>query len=199
MADELTSDGAGGFDLAEEEDRAEAIAESLTSASRTFSRTLVTGMRAAVLEGRNLDSILRSAAMSIVSSAFRAGITPLANLLTRGASGLFSSLAGGLSGSAVKTGGNLLPFAKGGVIGTPTSFPLPGGRSGLMGEAGSEAILPLARGANGALGVALAGRGETAGPITINIATPDVESFRRSEAQVTATLARAVSRGRRGL
>ena len=38
-----------------------------------------------------------------------------------------------------------------------------------------------------------------AGGVTINIATPDVESFRRSEAQVAASLARAVARGRRGL
>ena len=35
--------------------------------------------------------------------------------------------------------------------------------------------------------------------VTVNIQTPDVESFRRSEAQVAAALARAVSRGRRGL
>lgn len=36
-------------------------------------------------------------------------------------------------------------------------------------------------------------------PVTVNIATPDAESFRRSEAQVSAALARAVARGRRGL
>lgn len=36
-------------------------------------------------------------------------------------------------------------------------------------------------------------------PVTVNIATPDAESFRRSETQVSAALARAVSRGRRGL
>lgn len=38
-----------------------------------------------------------------------------------------------------------------------------------------------------------------AAPVTVNIATPDAESFRRSEAQVSAALARVVSRGRRGL
>jgi len=35
--------------------------------------------------------------------------------------------------------------------------------------------------------------------IALNVTTPDVEGFRRSEAQVTAVLARAVGRGRRGL
>lgn len=38
-----------------------------------------------------------------------------------------------------------------------------------------------------------------AAPVTVNIATPDAESFRRAETQVSAALARAVARGRRGL
>jgi phage-related minor tail protein len=66
-----------------------------------------------------------------------------------------------------------------------------------MGERGAEAVMPLARGPDGRLGV----RGGGARPVsvTVNIATPDADSFRRSEAQVAATLARAVARGRRGL
>jgi phage-related minor tail protein len=57
--------------------------------------------------------------------------------------------------------------------------------------------MPLARGSDGRLGV----RTEGAAPVTVNfnIATSDAESFRKSEAQVTAMLARAVGRGRRGL
>jgi hypothetical protein len=35
--------------------------------------------------------------------------------------------------------------------------------------------------------------------VTMNVSTPDAESFRRSEAQVSAALARAVSRGQRGM
>jgi hypothetical protein len=35
--------------------------------------------------------------------------------------------------------------------------------------------------------------------VTVNIATPDADSFRRSEAQVAAALARAVARGQRAL
>ena len=88
------------------------------------------------------------------------------------------------------------PFAAGGVVAAPTYFPMRGGL-GLMGEAGPEAILPLARGSDGRLGVAAGGRARPA-PVTVNIATPDVEGFRRSEAQVAAGLARAVARGRRG-
>ena len=62
---------------------------------------------------------------------------------------------------------------------------------------GPEAVLPLARGPDGTLGV----RSGAAQPIavTFNVTTADAESFRKSEAQVTAMLARAVARGRRGL
>lgn len=48
--------------------------------------------------------------------------------------------------------GNVIPFAKGGlhgVISTPTMFPMTGGKTGLMGEAGPEAIMPLVRGPGG--------------------------------------------------
>jgi len=50
-------------------------------------------------------------------------------------------------------GGNVIPFANGGVVGSPTTFPMSAGRTGLMGEAGPEAIMPLKRGKNGKLGV----------------------------------------------
>jgi tape measure domain-containing protein len=49
--------------------------------------------------------------------------------------------------------GALVPFAGGGVVAGPTTFPMSGGRMGLMGEAGAEAIMPLRRGADGKLGV----------------------------------------------
>lgn len=50
-------------------------------------------------------------------------------------------------------GGNVLPFMAGGVVGSPTYFRMAGARVGLMGEAGPEAILPLKRTSDGALGV----------------------------------------------
>jgi len=54
---------------------------------------------------------------------------------------------------------NVRKFATGGIVSRPTPFTYNGGRRGLMGEAGSEAILPLHRGSNGKLGVAAAGGG----------------------------------------
>ena len=45
----------------------------------------------------------------------------------------------------------MTPFANGGIVNSPTLFPLRGG-AGLMGEAGAEAIMPLARGGDGKAG-----------------------------------------------
>jgi len=52
----------------------------------------------------------------------------------------------------------IVPFAKGGIVNSPTLFPFAKG-IGLMGEAGPEAIMPLRRGADGKLGVMAAGGG----------------------------------------
>lgn len=55
---------------------------------------------------------------------------------------------------------NIIPYAMGGVVNKPTLFKFAQGgamRTGLMGEAGPEAIMPLSRGANGRLGVEVAG------------------------------------------
>ncbi|WP_208348693.1 tape measure protein [Pseudaestuariivita rosea] len=49
--------------------------------------------------------------------------------------------------------GDVTPFARGGVVTRPTGFMYGGGRLGVMGEAGPEAILPLERGPDGRLGV----------------------------------------------
>ena len=92
--------------------------------------------------------------------------------------------------------GGLTAFAAGGVIATPAYFPLGPEGLGVAGEAGPEAILPLARGRDGRLGVAMNGASAAAN-VTVHIATPDADSFRRSEAYITGQIARAVARGQR--
>jgi len=52
--------------------------------------------------------------------------------------------------------GRVLPFRRGGVVSGPTLFPMARGM-GLMGEAGPEAVMPLARDAGGNLGVRASG------------------------------------------
>ena len=66
---------------------------------------------------------------------------------------------------------NIVPYAMGGVVSRPTLFKFAQGgtmRTGLMGEAGPEAIMPLSRGANGKLGVASVGGGGTTN-VVVNV------------------------------
>jgi phage-related minor tail protein len=166
------------------------MAEGLARLSReasSFSTAITGAFRSAASGGKAFDDVLKDLALRLASIAFDAAMRPLSNTI----GGAFGALTSGLTGAA---GPRL--FAHGGIVDGPTLFPLAGGL-GMAGEAGAEAILPLARGADGRLGVQGGGPGATV--VHVNVTTPDAESFRRSEAQVTAMLARAVGRGRRGL
>ena len=61
------------------------------------------------------------------------------------------------NGGAWLGGSRINAYANGGIVSGPTMFPMAGGKTGLMGEAGPEAIMPLKRGANGKLGVQMEG------------------------------------------
>jgi hypothetical protein len=73
--------------------------------------------------------------------------------------GFFGKLLTSADGNVFSNGSQIKAFANGGVVGSPTYFPMSGGQTGLMGEAGPEAIMPLKRGANGRLGVEVQGGG----------------------------------------
>ena len=66
-----------------------------------------------------------------------------------------------------------------------------------MGEAGPEAIMPLARGADGRLGVRSAGGGGRPVQVVMNISTPDVQGFQRSQGQIATQMSRALGHGQR--
>lgn len=165
------------------------IAELSTDVDQ-LSRGISSGLRKAfdglIFDGMKLSDALRSVAQSMVDSAYNAALRPVANH--------FGGLLGGLVGGLMN---GVTPFATGGVVSGATAFPMRGGL-GLMGEAGPEAILPLARGPDGRLGVQ-AGTGGRPVNITMNITTPDVEGFRRSQAQIATQMARAIARGQRNL
>jgi phage-related minor tail protein len=147
-------------------------------------RSLSRAFRGAVLDGKSLKSVLGEVARSFADIALKAAFQPIGNLVSGAIESLFQ-----LTNSAVT------PFAKGGVLASPAYFPL-GRGLGLAGEAGAEAILPLARGSDGRLGVA--GGGGGAVNVTFNVTASDARSFAASEAEVSAMLLRAVRRGTRG-
>jgi len=79
---------------------------------------------------------------------------------------------GGIFGITFANGGvfaenGIQPFARGGIVDKPTLFPFANG-TGLMGEAGPEAILPLRRGRDGRLGVDAGGGGGGIN-VTVNV------------------------------
>ncbi|AVT80767.1 phage tail tape measure protein [Rhodopseudomonas palustris] len=168
--------------------------QALSSEAKGFARAMTSAFSQAVTGGKQFEDVLKSLALKVSDLALKAALKPLTTSLASGFDSLFSGLFGG---SLLKNAnGAIKPFAAGGVIGTPTYFPMLGGGVGLAGEAGPEAILPLARGADGRLGVASSGGATT---VNIQIATPDADSFRRSETYLTGQIARAVARGQRGL
>lgn len=169
----------------------------------TMSRSIGHSFRRAfdgiVFDGMKLSDAMRQISQSMINSVYSAAMRPVQGALGGAVGGglqaLMSSVLPFADGGAFSQG-RVIPFAQGGVVSAPVAFPMRGGQTGLMGEAGPEAILPLARGADGRLGVQASG---AAAPVNvvINISTPDVEGFRRSEGQVAAQIGRLIARGQR--
>lgn len=89
--------------------------------------------------------------------AFLSGGTSLA-VGDFGATDTLASFAA--KGNAYVGGQELTAYANGGVVSSPTLFPMKNG-TGLMGEAGAEAIMPLKRTSNGRLGVEATGQSQS--------------------------------------
>lgn len=134
-----------------------------------------------VVEGvaGTIESELNSAFASVLDGTKTLGEALLdfaSNVLAQVAQDLFAQqfskpIAAGIAGIFAADGrvfnsAGVTAFANGGVVGGPTIFPFANG-IGLMGEAGPEAIMPLARGADGKLGVSAA-NGNSAPSVIIN-------------------------------
>jgi phage-related minor tail protein len=167
-----------------------------------MARAITGAFSSSITSGKRFDDVLKSLALRLSNMTLRIAMKPLEQGVASGlqqlVSGLFNfgSASGGVS-LVNASNMEVTPFATGGLINAPSYFPMISGGLGLAGEAGPEAVLPLRRGADGRLGVAA--DGGVGANVTINIATPDADSFRRSESYVTGQIARAVMRGRRSL
>jgi phage-related minor tail protein len=169
--------------------------DALTSSANTFSSAMARAFTQATVGGKQLDDVFRSLVLRMSNLAVAQAFKPISTGISSGINSLIGNLTSGFSGVAANARGAVKPFAAGGVIGTPTYFPMSDGGLGLAGEAGPEAIVPLARGPDGRLGIAAqGGSGQT---VIVQISTPDADSFRRSESYVTGQIARAVARGQR--
>lgn len=170
---------------------------------QTFDKGMSKGLKKAVdglvQDGDSLSDALRNVFKSVMDTAYDAAVTPVTDhvgsLIARGVGGLFSGMMPFADGAAFSQG-RVMPFATGGIVSQATAFPMRSG-VGVMGEAGPEAIMPLARSADGKLGVR--GGGGRPVQVVMNIQTSDVEGFRRSQGQIASQMSRAISRGQRNL
>lgn len=182
------------------------LGRSLTFTGRevaSLSRSFGTGLRRAfdgvVFDGLRLQDALRGVAQTMSRSVYNTAMRPIQTAfgaaLAQSVTGAMGALLPFAQGGAFSAG-RVMPFAKGGVVSQATLFPMRGGGTGLMGEAGPEAVLPLSRGPDGRLGVqAAGGRGPV--HVTFNIQTPDVEGFKRSQTQIAAQMNRLLAQGNR--
>jgi len=116
---------------------------------------------------RVADKLIQMAEDQLISSLFGNLMGAFGGgggiMAINGTGGLFAN-------GAAFYGGNVIPFANGGVVNGPTTFPMSGGRTGLMGEAGSEAVVPLRRTSTGRLGVEAVGGGSGQGGNVVHFA-----------------------------
>lgn len=143
-----------------------------------------------------LNTLMQMATNQLLMGLFGKQGTPGGGIM----GSLLSSFLGGGGGGgmgigglyangAAFDGGRITPFATGGVVHSPTLFPMANG-TGLMGEAGPEAIMPLRRGPDGRLGVTAArpannntpsGHGGGVSVTVINNSQAKVETRQRRE------------------
>jgi hypothetical protein len=172
----------------------------LATVERGFSRGLRRAFDGVAFDGVKLSDALSGLARTMADTAYSAAVRPvsrhLGGMLADGVGRAVSGILPFGDGAGFAQG-RVMPFATGGVVSGPVAFPMRGG-TGLMGEAGAEAIMPLARGPDGKLGVR-AGSGSGGRPVQVvmNISTPDIEGFRRSQSQIAAQMGRAIARGQR--
>jgi lambda family phage tail tape measure protein len=105
-------------------------------------------------------------AKSIIADIARIAIRQAIIAPLLGGVGKLFNIPGFANGGVFAQNG-IQKFARGGIVDKPTLFPFAKG-TGLMGEAGPEAIMPLRRGRDGRLGVEAAGGGGGVN-VTVNV------------------------------
>jgi hypothetical protein len=154
--------------------------KNLRNAAQDLGFTFQSAFERAIIDGEKFSDVLTGLLKDIETIVLRTLVTgPLAEAISIGTTSILKSL--GLSTSAhgnIFSGGRLVPFATGGLITRPTLFPMANGGTGLAGEAGTEAIMPLFRSRNGDLGVKSDNASERG--IEINIYAPEGSSVSQS-------------------
>ena len=135
--------------LQEAVDKQEEIADTIASSMGDAFMSIVDGTKSA-------KDAFKDMAREIIKRLYEILVV---EQLVQSISGTIKGAFSGSAAPATSPRPKIRPFANGGIVGAPTIFPMAGNNTGLMGEAGPEAIMPLKRGANGKLGVQAEGGG----------------------------------------
>lgn len=114
----------------------------------------MSGYASAATAAGQLAASLTQAA--IAQAAYSAALVPIAGAVLAPVAATATGAAIGTANILASAGmlaSRVTAFADGGIVDKPTYFPMKGSRMGLMGEAGTEAIMPLRRTPDGRLGV----------------------------------------------
>ena len=130
----------------------------------------------------SVKDAFKSMASEIIKELYRV-------LVVKKAVAAISGFMGFADGGVISGGSQVQAYADGGVVSSPTTFGMSGGKTGLMGEAGPEAIMPLKRGANGKLGVQMEGGGATTVVQNFNFSANGDDSVKRIIAQAAPKIA----------
>lgn len=144
----------------------------------------------AKIAARAATNAALSSLFSFAGAAFGAGAA--AGGTTVASSGFSETISTPYAKGGGFSGGTQF-FARGGaftnsIVSSPTSFGMSGGGRGVMGEAGPEAIVPLARAADGSLGVRMIGGagGQASGGVNVYV-TIDSDGSASSETDKAGT------------
>lgn len=160
--------------------------EKTKSLAEDLGLTFTSAFEDAIVEGEKLSDVLKGLEKDIIRIVTRKMVTePLGNFVTGALEGF------GFADGGIMTGAgplSLKKYASGGIASTP--------QLALFGEGSQpEAFVPLPDGRR--IPVAMEGGGGTT--VVMNITTPDANSFRASQGQITAQYASALQRARRNM
>lgn len=153
--------------------------------------------------GQAFQDFAKGVINQLAQIAAQEAATQIFSFLKMGVSAFTSSFGGAALPSAkgnVFSGGNVVPFARGGIpdIGSKKQyFPLANGGIGSLRENGPEAILPLKRDSKGMLGVRLVDSGTKGGNVyNISVVTPakDKDSADEFGAAAAKAIMRQIAR-----
>jgi tape measure domain-containing protein len=164
--------------------------EQFRSLVEDISNTIAGSFEDLIFEAKSLEDALEDMVKNVARTVFN-------QLVTQQIAGFFTGFLGSAMGPAFGIQG-IKGFAMGGVIDRPTFLGLADGMPAIGGESGPEAVVPLPDGRQ--IPVMLRGEGGNRGGnvtnVTMNIQTPDSDSFRRSQRQITDQLSMQMRRRR---